>query len=217
MDSPSPNELIEFIEELLGNDSRLNDKIGCGDKCFDLEDFTGALGHYQNALAILSGADQKAWWDVTDSDRSKVYSKIGLSLLALGDCVFAMENFGKAIRVWIRHNHKLDPSEASLLMSAQANCARLLTYRSDDPHRWAREQSAEMLQLLELAPPEETGAWAEMRGSFREFHEQWLRYAVRERRVDLVPEILAVLQGQDVAADVLDRLVQEAKDGGEYP
>ncbi len=214
MVSPSPKELIEFIEELLGNNSRLNDKIGGGDNCFDLGDFTGALSHYQTALAILAEADQKAWWDVTDSDRSRVYSRIGHSLLALGHCILAMENFDKAIRVWVRHNYKLDPSEAGLLMSAQANCARLLTYRSDDPHRWAREQSAEMVLLLELAPPEASGPWSEMLESFREFHEQWLRYAVRERRIDLIPEILAALQRQDVAADVFDRLAHEAEDCG---
>ncbi|MGM0743617.1 MAG: hypothetical protein ACQEVT_18860, partial [Pseudomonadota bacterium] len=69
-----------------------------------------------------------------------------------------------------------------------------------------------MSGMLELAPPEGVGPWSEMRSSFRSFHERWLGFAVREGHVEPVPEILAALQGRDVAADVLDRLAQEAAD-----
>ena len=97
--SPTPNGLIEFFEEILGNNSRAGDEIKGGDKSFERGDFVAALAHYQAALAILSGADQRAWWDVTDNDRSEAFSKIGLSLLALGECTLAMESFDNSIRV----------------------------------------------------------------------------------------------------------------------
>ena len=91
-------------------------------------------------------------------------------------------------------------------MSAQANCAKLLSYRSDDAHWWARVQSAEMVSLLELAPTESVGPWSEMRSSFRAFHESWLAFALIEGNVDPVPEILAQLQGRRVTEDVLGQL-----------
>ena len=49
-----------------------------------------------------------------------------------------------------------------------------------------------------------------MRRHYRLFHERWLGFAVSQGDMGPIPEILADLQGRDVAASVLDRLAREA-------
>lgn len=85
------------------------------------------------------------------------------------------------------------------------------------PHTWARDKSGRMSEMLELAPREEKGLWSAMRLNYRLFHERWLSFAISRGEVEPIPEILAALQGRDIAASALDRLALEAAEAAGTP
>lgn len=137
-----------------------------------------------------------------------------------GDAHFAIGKTAEALSEWKTAEQFYEASTISLafmpkeLKQAFELCVSMAAAfaEMETPHEWAQSTSTGMSVMLELAPPEAAGPWLEMRSSFRVFHERWLGYAVREGHVEPIPEILAALQGRDVAADVLDRLAQEAAD-----
>ena len=140
-------------------------------------------------------------------------AKIQVSLLRLSDAARAYFNADIIFESGVPNTSlEINVERCELFDSA----SKLLNF-FDEPHDWARDKSGRMAAMLELAPPETsiTSPWARMRSHFSSFHANWLGFALETRQLFVVPEILSVIQGRDLAADVLDRLALEAaEDGG---
>ena len=84
---------------------------------------------------------------------------------------------------------------------------------------WARDKSARLVAIVELAPPaldpEARNPHADMRDSFRMFHARWLAYCAGSgpEGLDEIPHILAALQGRNIAARLFDELDSAGDDG----
>ncbi|MGM0743535.1 MAG: hypothetical protein ACQEVT_18415 [Pseudomonadota bacterium] len=162
-------------------------------------------------IPCRAGAKESSKNPELDGLRGRILSNLGVSCAEFGLIDLSLEAFTSACELY--EGDTIGPWR-----SQNVERCRLYSNMSYNlrhipaPHLWARGKSRRLSEMLELAPPEATGPWSEMRVLFRTFHERWLRFAVRNGDVEIVPEILAALQGRDVAADVLDRLAQEAAD-----
>lgn len=85
------------------------------------------------------------------------------------------------------------------------NAASLLD-QHDKPHYFAHEKSQRMAELLELTlwGKEEWDYRRQLRQLFAEFHAHWLHYCIKNKNEHIIPEILSIIQGRDLAAEVLD-------------
>jgi tetratricopeptide (TPR) repeat protein len=83
--------------------------------------------------------------------------------------------------------------------------------RQADPFSWAQAKSQRMARLLEQLPvTTATQSHApELYRNFSLFHARWLAWCIRSGHLEHIPEILAIVQGREIAAEVLDQLKLE--------
>ena len=164
------------------------------------------LEGYERALRLLA-LEHFLLRPEVDAERARVHFNRAVTLVDLGHVDKACSDFDRALELldgssltdWAH----LDGYRAKTMAAASA----LLPHRAD-ADAWARRWGARLLDLVETAPalgPDAAVSEAvQLRLDFRRFHSHWLSYCLEDGSLDTVPRILAVTQGRELAASVLD-------------
>ena len=99
----------------------------------------------------------------------------------------------------------------SALCALYSSASDLLSFM-ETPLKWAVDKSIRFVDLLELTPDNGLTGWDDtnlqsMRDCFAWFHANWLSYAIKEQAYKEIPRILFAIQGRELAAEVLDQLI----------
>lgn len=195
-----------------------NTYAGLGYALNSLGHLAEALAAYDTALTLMTAlrADLEPvgqWAPERCNDLAGNQMNRGKILDALGRGAEAVAAYDVAIETAETLPLGAQPKTDVTRFMLYANTADLLAER-DDPHDFARTKSRAMADLLELtlAGDEQWDFRRQLREQFARFHAHWLRFSVSSASTEVIPEILAVLQGRDLAAAVSDQLDHEHPD-----
>ena len=166
----------------------------------------GALGAYEAALALHREA-HLARRPELDEARAVLHLNRGIALDGKGDLEEALGAWTEAERLYEGPNIGPWPPQNRKRCILYAVMAPLLPHLPD-PQGWARDKSRRMAAMLECAPSvtEPRSPLRGMREDFARFHALWLEYCIECGELEVIPTILAVIQGRDLAAEMLDEL-----------
>jgi tetratricopeptide (TPR) repeat protein len=192
--------------ELDSDRDRAATHVTRGNVLADLGDDGGALRAYYNALALFTGPLCRC---------SEVIPSLAKTYINCGRIFIDRNDIGKALKAYHAAEKLLEePTTGQFLPLNVLRCELLavasrLLKQLPAPHAWARQRSRRLAEMLELAPPAEdaTVLWVRMRYSYAEFHANWLGHCLDENdaeSLDAIPEVLAAIQGRDVAAEARD-------------
>lgn len=172
------------------------------------DDFKSAVGIGCGVRALLE--PQGRWPLKYRNDLAVAYLNLGVAIGAQGRREEAFHAYTEAAALnELLPDGVLDEGDVVRITLA-ANLAALLDFMPK-AISWARKNSARMAILLELRPPtqQKRSTLGELHRQFALFHSRWLSWCVRTGQLDLMPEILGIVQGRELAAEVLDGIELE--------
>ena len=159
-----------------------------------------ALEFYHNVQSSLSST--------TLDTRSDLKGFRGNILINIGVGYIQMGNFHESLRVWrqvdLLYSKNFDlskyPHNRGVRAKLLSNMSLLLSHM-EDANAWSRASSRRLVSMLELAPRDRVGPWAEMRDCFARFHANWLEHCLETEDYETIPEVLLALQGREMLTD----------------
>jgi hypothetical protein len=150
---------------------------------------------------------QEAWTPLLRNSLASAYLNRGTTLATEGKIGAALTDYerGLALNEVLPDGTFADIDRFRFLLYANV-CISL--DRQTDPVTWAQAKSQRMARLLEQIPVTAAAQShaPELYQNFSLFHARWLAWCIRSGHLEHIPEILAIVQGREIAAEVLDQL-----------
>ncbi len=193
--------------------SRARVAINLGNAHRKLEEYTKAVASYKKAEEIHEGEYCINHFELAP-DRASVAMNLGVVYYDLEDYIKAVASYKKAERIYEGDSfgHWLPLLKDRCVF--YANFSDLLS-EMESPFLWAKDKSQRMANFIELLPDiegegENASLWKSMREEFIRFHLNWLEFSIKSKSYDQISIILFAIQGREVAAEVLEQLVDDS-------
>ncbi len=161
-----------------------------------------ASSKFTGALNVLAAKELR--------DRGELDDLSAELLVGLGSCQHHLGNPKKALLSFQRAENLYDQPARRGQTNWEASQLKLFAEMStvlgcmDAPVAWCLHVSAKICDMVDCLPPRDIKPFSEMRRNFERFHEHWLAHAISSSAHELIPEIIAAVQGRDLVASIVE-------------
>ena len=141
--------------------------------------------------------------DELDDLRANILVGMGSCLHYLGKIKKALRSFQRAEKLYDQpvRRGQTNREAAQLKLFAEMS---VVIERMNTPVAWCRHVSARICDMVDCMPPRDIEPFSSMRKHFERFHENWLSFAISSSAYDLIPEIIAAVQGRDMVSSIAE-------------